>query len=46
MLLKQAVDLFKKLLGEDHPEVAKSIKKLALLYNNQGRYEEAKNLYL
>ncbi len=45
-LHKKALELRKKLLGEDHPDVATSLNNLGLLYNNQGRYEEAEPLYL
>ncbi|MFM7323771.1 MAG: tetratricopeptide repeat protein, partial [Nodosilinea sp.] len=34
------------LLGERHPLVASSLNNLALLYDNQGRYEAAEPLYL
>ena len=29
-----------KLLGKDHPDVAKQLNNLALLCQNQGKYEE------
>ena len=31
-------------LGADHPDVAQSLNNLALLYNTQGNYAEAKKL--
>ncbi len=34
-----------KLLGTEHPDVANNLNNLALLYNIQGRYEEAEPLY-
>jgi tetratricopeptide (TPR) repeat protein len=43
---KQCLDITKKRLEEDHPNVADSLNNLALLYYNQGRYEEAEPLYL
>jgi tetratricopeptide (TPR) repeat protein len=36
----------KKLLGEEHPDVAISLNDLAGLYESQGRYEEAEPLYI
>ncbi len=36
----------KKLLGEEHPDVANSLNNLGNLYKNQKRYEEAEPLYL
>jgi tetratricopeptide (TPR) repeat protein len=45
-LYLQALELRKKLLGNEHPDVAISLNNLALLYNTQGRYEEAELLYL
>jgi tetratricopeptide (TPR) repeat protein len=34
-----------KALGRDHPAVATGLNNLALLYKDQGRYEEAEPLY-
>ena len=42
----QALDMRKKLLGEEHPDVATSLNNLAGLYFSQGRYEEAEPLYI
>jgi tetratricopeptide (TPR) repeat protein len=42
----QALELMRKLLGEDHPAVASSLNNLAYLYDSQGRYEQAEPLYL
>ena len=44
-LYQQALELRKKLLGEEHPDVATSLNNLAGLYNNQGRNSEAEPLY-
>ena len=45
-LLVQALELSKRLLGEDHPDVATSLNNLAALYKSQGRYDQAEPLYL
>ena len=45
-LYLQALELCKRLLGEDHPQVATSFNNLAGLYESQGRYEQAEPLYL
>ncbi|MFB8788233.1 MAG: tetratricopeptide repeat protein [Potamolinea sp.] len=45
-LYLQALELTKRLLGEDHPDVASSLNNLAYLYKSQGRYTEAEPLYL
>jgi tetratricopeptide (TPR) repeat protein len=44
-LLKTALSLRQRLLGEDHPSVATSYNNLAELYYYQGRYAEAEPLY-
>ncbi|MDB9349358.1 tetratricopeptide repeat protein, partial [Nodularia spumigena] len=36
----------KRLLGDNHPDVATSLNNLANLYYSQGRYDEAEPLYL
>ncbi len=38
--------MYKRLLGENHPDVATSLNNLAYLYKSQGRYEEAEPLFL
>ena len=45
-LYLQALELRKRLLGEEHPNVAASLNNLAELYRTQGRYAEAEPLYL
>jgi tetratricopeptide (TPR) repeat protein len=45
-LYLQALELYKRLLGDNHPDVAMSLNNLALLYNSQGRYDQAEPLYL
>ncbi|NJM70582.1 MAG: tetratricopeptide repeat protein [Scytonema sp. RU_4_4] len=44
-LCQQALELSKRLLGEQHPNVADSLHNLAGLYRSQGRYTEAEPLY-
>jgi len=44
-LYVQALALSKKLLGEEHPDVATSLNNLAGLYYSQGRYAEAEPLF-
>lgn len=34
------IDSIFQVLGEDHPDVAKQLNNLALLCQNQGKYEE------
>ena len=43
---KQCLEVTKKRLGEEHPDVATSLNNLALLYDFQGRYSEAEPLYI
>jgi tetratricopeptide (TPR) repeat protein len=42
---QQALEIFKDLRGENHPDVAISLNNLASLYQSQGRYEKAEPLY-
>ncbi|MBE9110361.1 tetratricopeptide repeat protein [Nodosilinea sp. LEGE 07298] len=44
-LLQGALTMRKRLLGNEHADVATSLNNLALLYDNQGRYSEAEPLY-
>ena len=44
-LYQQALEVYRKLLGNEHPDVATSLDNLAGLYSLQGRYEEAEPLY-
>jgi tetratricopeptide (TPR) repeat protein len=46
LLYVQALEMRKRLLGEDHSDVANSLNNLALLYRTQGRYSEAEPLSL
>ncbi|MBH8573082.1 tetratricopeptide repeat protein [Nostocaceae cyanobacterium CENA369] len=43
---QQCLEATKKLLGEEHPDVATSLNNLAELYRSQGRYSEAEPLYI
>jgi tetratricopeptide (TPR) repeat protein len=45
-LYLQALELRKRLLGEEHPYFAASLNNLAFLYKSQGRYDQAEPLYL
>jgi len=40
------LELYQRLLGEEHPDVASSFNNLALLYSDQGRYTDAEPLYI
>ncbi|WP_414590241.1 tetratricopeptide repeat protein, partial [Scytonema sp. PCC 10023] len=40
-----ALEMTKRLLGQQHPQVATILNNLAGLYHNQGRYSEAEALY-
>src|SRR2546426_434530 len=42
---ERALKIVEKLLGPEHPNVAKSLNNLARLYYEQGRYAEAEPLY-
>ncbi|MCP2732060.1 tetratricopeptide repeat protein, partial [Limnofasciculus baicalensis] len=42
---EDCLSVTRKRLGENHPDVATSLNNLALLYDNQGRYDEAEPLY-
>jgi tetratricopeptide (TPR) repeat protein len=44
-LIQQSLSIEQKSLGNEHPNVATSLNNLALLYNNQGRYEKAEPLF-
>ena len=40
------MQLYKQLLGENHPHTATSLSNLANLYYSQGKYEEAEPLFI
>jgi CHAT domain-containing protein/tetratricopeptide (TPR) repeat protein len=44
-LLERVLSIRKKVLGNEHPDVASSLNNLAALYTSQGRYSEAEPLY-
>ncbi|WP_445635165.1 hypothetical protein NSTC745_07094 [Nostoc sp. DSM 114161] len=43
---EKCIEVTKKRLGEEHPDVATSLNNLAELYRSQGRYSEAEPLYI
>ncbi len=43
---EQCLEVTRRRLGEEHPDVAISLNNLAYLYDSQGRYTEAEPLYL
>ncbi len=43
--LMRALAIREKALGPDHPDTAQSLNNLAILYKNQGQYEQAEPLY-
>jgi tetratricopeptide (TPR) repeat protein len=43
---KECLEVVRKRLGEEHPDVATSLNNLAGLYESQGKYEEAEPLFL
>jgi len=44
-LAERALAIRKKVLGDNHPNVATSLNNLAALYESQGRYSQAEPLY-
>ena|ERR1700680_4968344 len=44
-LYLQALEIEKKVLGPEHPNVARELNNLALLYDAQGQYAKAEPLY-
>ena len=44
-LYQQAQAIYEKALGPDHPDLATTLRNLALLYKKQGRYVDAELLY-
>jgi len=43
-IAQRALELAEKTFGSDHPDVAKTLNNLAVLYENQGRYAEAETM--
>ncbi|MEH2069441.1 MAG: tetratricopeptide repeat protein [Nostoc sp.] len=43
---KRCLEIIKKRLGEEHPDVAQSLNNLAQLYESQGRYSQAEPLLI
>ena len=44
-LIRRSLAIREKVLGREHPDVARSLNNLADLYERQGRYAEAGPLY-
>ena len=44
-MCKRALNIREKVLGPNHPDVAKQLNNLALLCQNQGRYAEVEEYY-
>jgi len=44
-LYKRSLEIYEDVLGPDHPEVAKSLNNLAVLYSARGQYVQAEPLY-
>ena len=44
-MFEESLAIRKKMLGEEHPDVADSLNNLASLYKNQGKYDEAEKMY-
>ncbi|CAB1343052.1 unnamed protein product [Coregonus sp. 'balchen'] len=45
LLCKRALEIREKILGKEHPDVAKQLNNLALLCQNQGKYREVEQHY-
>ena len=45
-MCKRALEIRERVLGENHPDVAKQLNNLALLCQNQGKYDEVEKYYL
>ena len=43
-LLKEALEIYRKVLGPEHPDVAVSVNNLAFLYQQIGEYAKAEPL--
>ncbi len=44
-MIKRSLAIREKVLGHDHPDVARSLNNLADLYQRQGRYADAEPLF-
>ena len=44
-LYKRALAIREKALGQDHPDVARTLNNLAVVYKDQGKYADAEGLY-
>ena len=44
-MYNESLAIYKKMLGDEHPDVADSLNNLAVLYKNQGKYDGAEKMY-
>ena len=44
-LLVRVLSFYQKLFGAEYPDTARSVLALALLYHNQGKYEQSELLF-
>ena len=46
MLIKEVLEIQRRVLGEEHPDTLEWMNRLANLYKEQGRYDEAESLFV
>jgi len=44
-IYQESLQIYKKLYGSEHPNVAQTLNNIGLLLNNQGKYVEAMPIY-
>jgi tetratricopeptide (TPR) repeat protein len=44
-IYQQALEIYRKVLGENHPDYAASLNSLASLYSDMGDYTKAESIY-